>query len=132
MFATTQTPATNFAFPDICNTVVGPAVSPIPYPNIALSAAAVPTVFNQFISVMNVHNMLTRGTISSGDNAGVLMGCASALVMGPHSTLLGSIKVFSSVAPATKMLAVTGANGVVPNMVGTTLSPSQVTVMYLT
>jgi hypothetical protein len=131
MFVTTQTPATNFAFPDICNTTVGPAVVPLPYPNIAMSSVAVPTVYNQFVSVMNVHNQLTYGTVSLGDNSGLLLGVASGMTMGPHSTLLGSIKVFNSVAPATKMLALTGANGISPNMVGTTLSPSQVKVMVL-
>ena len=131
MFATTQSPAINFAFPDVCNTLVGPAVVPIPYPNFAFSAVAVPTVFNQFISVMNAHNQLTYGTISLGDNARLLLGVASGMVMGPHSTLLGSVKVFTSVAPATKMLALTAQNGIAPNMPGATLSPSQVKVLYL-
>jgi len=131
MFATTQTPAINFAFPDCCNTTVGVAVVPLPYPNFALSSTAVPTVYNQFISVMNAHNQLTYGTVSFGDNSGLLLGVASGLCMGPHSTLLGSVKVFTSVAPATKMLALTGANGVSPNMVGTTLSPSQCSVLII-
>ena len=100
MFATTQSPSTNFAFPDVCNTVVGPAVVPIPYPNFAFSSVAVPTVFNQFISVMNAHNQLTYGTVSMGDNSGLLLGVASGMDMGPHSTLLGSVKVFTSVAPS--------------------------------
>jgi hypothetical protein len=131
MFASTQSPAVNFAFPDCCNTTVGPAVVPLPYPNIALTSVAVPTVYNQFISVMNAHNQLTYGTVSMGDNAGLLLGVASGMTMGPHSTLLGSVKVFTGVAPATKMLAMTGANGLSPNMVGATLSPSQLSVLII-
>jgi len=128
MFATTQTTAINFAFPDTCLT----AGVPITYPNLSFTTTAVPTVYNIFISVMNAHNQLTYGTVSVGDNAGVNLGIASGMVSGPHSTLLGSVTVYTSVSPATKMLALTGQNGMSPNMVGTTLSPSQCTVMYLT
>ncbi len=130
MFANTQMPAINLGFPDVCKTPVGPVVTPIPYPNIAPTATAIPNVINQFIMCMPIHNLLTKVPLSSGDEAGVLLGVASSLIKGPVQHLMGSVKVFRSVMPATKMLSPTGHNGVSLNIPGLTLSPSQPKVLY--
>ncbi len=131
MFANTQASAMHMAMPDVCNTPVGTAVVPTPYPNIAMTSTAIPTIYNMYIQAMPDHNLLTEVPISSGDEAGVSLGVASGLIIGPVSHLLGSTKVFKSGAPATMMLCTTGQNGASPNAVGMTLSPSQVKVMIL-
>lgn len=130
-FANTQGGAITVGFPDVCKTPVGPAVVPIPYPNIAPSSTAIPNIFNQFIMAMPVHNLMTKVPLSSGDEPGVLLGVASQLVMGPVQHLIGSFKVFRSVMPATMMLSPSGHNGFSPNIPGLTLTPSQLKVIYL-
>ena len=132
MFARSQgpIPGQNFAFPDVCLT---PALVPVPtpYPNIALTSTSVPTIFNQFIMGMPVHNLMTTGTVSLGDMAGVVGGVASGMVAGPSRHMMGSKKVFRGPAPATRMLDVTMQNGLSPNAIGAALSPSQIKVMHL-
>ena len=81
---------------------------------------------------MPIHNLMTMAYISNGDNPGVLGGVASGMVMGPERHILGSFKVFSTAFPVVKMLMPTEQNGPMGNMVGATLSPSQLKVMVLT
>ncbi|GHA21032.1 type VI secretion protein [Arenicella chitinivorans] len=132
MFQNTFFPAIHFAFPDVCNTPTPAGPVPIPYPNIALTSTSIPTVFNQFIQAMPIHNLMTMAYISNGDNPGVLGGVASGMVMGPERHILGSFKVFATAFPVVKMLMPTEQNGPMGNMVGATLSPSQLKVMVLT
>ncbi|WP_018693805.1 DUF4150 domain-containing protein [Algicola sagamiensis] len=131
MFANTQMTAINMALPDVCKTLVGIAVVPIPYPNIAMTSTAIPNIFNQFTMAMPDHNQMTIVPMSNGNEAGVLLGLVSNLIIGPCMHLLGSFTVFKSVMPATKMLALTGQNGILVNIPGTTLSPCQVKVIIL-
>ncbi|MCW4628479.1 DUF4150 domain-containing protein [Marinomonas rhodophyticola] len=131
MFANTQMPAMNFAFPDVCKTIVGLAVVPIPYPNISMTTMAIPNVPNIFIMAMPNHNLMTMVPMSNGDEAGIAMGVVSSLIMDPTRHLFGSVKVFTSIMPATKMLSPTGQNGMVPNAVGMTLTPCQPKVLIM-
>jgi len=131
MFANTQMTAIDLGFPDVCKTIVGPAVVPIPYPNIATTSTAIPNIFNLFTVAMPDHNLMTTVPLSNGDEAGVAMGVVSNMIIGPVRHLFGSVKVFKSVMPATKMLSPTGQNGMALNVPGMTLSPCQVKVMIL-
>lgn len=124
-------PGFNFAFPDVCNTIVGPAVVPIPYPNFAMRATSIPTQYSCYTMVMPNHNLLTQQAITIGDNVGVSLGVASGMVMGPSQNYTCSVKVIQGVSPVTRMLDVSGHNGVSPNMVGASLCPTQPTVMVL-
>ncbi len=132
MFANTQLSAMSLGFPDACKTPTPAGPIPIPYPNIATSIMAIPNIFNQFITAMPIHNLLTTVPITNGDEAGVAGGVVSQVFINPARHLLGSFKVFNSCAPATKMLSPTGQNGTANNVPGVTLSPSQVKVMVLT
>ena len=123
-------PGMDFAFPDVCLTPVVVPV-PIPYPNIALSSAAVPTVTNMFIMGMPAQNLMTMGATSLGDMAGVAGGVASGMIAGPSRHVMGSSKYFISAAPATRMLDPTAQNGMAPNAVGVALSPSQIKMLCL-
>ncbi len=129
MFANTNLGVMNLGFPDVCLTPVGPVVVPIPYPNIALSVTHVPSVFNVIIGGGLAENLLTSGTISNGDNAGVAMGVASGLVMGPDRAMLGSFKTLIGGAFATRLTSVTMQNST--NSVGVSVTPSQFKVLLL-
>ncbi|WDE08066.1 DUF4150 domain-containing protein [Thalassomonas viridans] len=131
MFANTQMMAIDLGFPDVCKTIVGPAVVPIPYPNIGMTSTAIPNIFNMFTVAMPDHNLMTTVPLSNGDEAGIAMGVVSNMIIGPVRHLFGSVKVFKSVMPATKMLSPTGQNGMALNVPGMTLSPCQVKVMIL-
>jgi hypothetical protein len=106
-------------------------VVPIPYPNIGVTTTAIPNIFNMFTMAMPCHNLMTTVPLTNGDQAGILLGAVSNLIMGPCKHLIGSFKVFKAVMPATKMLSPTGQNGAAPNIPGLTLSPCQVKVLIL-
>ena len=133
MFANCQLPAVNFAFPDVCNTPTPVGPIPIPYPNIALTTMAIPptAALKVLISAMPAHNLMTTVPMSNGDNAGVALGIASGMVMGPCRHTMGSTNVLYGGMPATKMTSMSGQNGMSMNIPGMTLTPSQVKVMLL-
>lgn len=119
MFATTQFTAMSLAFPDVCKTPV-----PVPFPNLAQSVTHIPNNFNQFYCAGSVHNLLTPGTISNGDEAGALMGVLSNLIISMNRYLLGSFKLFNGTALAARTTSMTLQNGPLPNAVGATVVPS--------
>lgn len=122
MFASTQLVAVNFGFPDVCKVVIGPAVIPLPFPNFAMAITHIPNVFKYFMTAAPVHNLLTSGTTSNGDEGGAAMGVISNMVIGPSRYLLGSFKVFHGVAPAARHTSLTLNNGM--NAPGCVLVPS--------
>ena len=132
MFQNTFFPAIHFAFPDVCKTPLPVVPLPVPYPNIAITSTSIPSVFNQFIQAMPLHNLMTVAFISNGDNLGVAGGVVSQTFMGPERHILGSLKVFASAMPVVKMLSPTEQNGPAGNMIGVTITPSQIKVMILT
>ncbi|MEW5721786.1 MAG: DUF4150 domain-containing protein [Thermodesulfobacteriota bacterium] len=131
MFANTQMGGMDIAFPDVCKTPspVGPI--PIPYPNLSTNMTAVPPCLKVLFGGTPAHNLLTMGTISNGDNAGVALGVASGMVMGPDRKLTCSLAVLVGGIPATKMTSLTGQNGMSLNVPGASLVPSQVKVLLL-
>jgi hypothetical protein len=134
MFANCQLGGVNFGFPDVCLTPAPPAPPiPIPYPNFSMGLTANPGTACKkvFLTCMPAHNMMTMGTVSMGDNAGVAMGVASGMVMGPHRHMLGSFGTFFEAMPATKMTSMSGHNGASLNIPGMTIAPAQVKVLVL-
>jgi hypothetical protein len=124
-------PGMQFGFPDVCKTPVGPVPVPLPYPNIALTPMAIPTQFTVFTMCMPSHNMTTMVELTEGDEPGILMGLISQLDMGTAMCEMGSENVFLGGPPATKLTSPTGQNGILPNTVGITLTPSQTVFMAL-
>jgi hypothetical protein len=124
-------PGMDFGFPDVCNTPLGPVVTPIPYPNFTLAVTAIPTQFKVLTMCMPAHNMTAMKLPSIGDNAGLLLGVGSGLVMGPQRHLFGSTNLFIGGPPTTKLLSPGGHNGMSPNIPGLTIAPSQIKVMSL-
>jgi hypothetical protein len=129
MFVNTNLGVFNFAFPDVCFVPVLGVPTPTPFPNIALSFADIPAQFEVIIGGGLAENLVTIGAMSNGDQVGALGGVVSHLIMGQFRALLGSVKVFMGCIPCTHMLGIVGQNGLLPNMVGVSLSPAQVTVM---
>jgi hypothetical protein len=131
MFANTNLGVMNLAFPDVCLTPspIGPL--PIPYPNIALSFAHVPSQFCVMIDCGLAENLLTEGTISMGDEPGVGGGILSGIFMGPDRALLGSFKVLMGGMFGTRLTSLTGQNGFIPNAPGMSLTPAQFRVLLL-
>lgn len=131
MFLETQMGGMSMAFPDVCRTPVGPVPVPIPYPNMSMGLTSIPVCLTTFVGAMPAHNIATITPMSLGDFGGVLGGMVSQMLMGPERTIVGSVKVFLQAMPAKRLLSVTGQNGMMPNMVGTTIVPSQVQVLVL-
>ena len=129
MFANTNLGVMNFAFPDVCLTPTPVGPIPIPYPNIAISATHIPSVFNVILGGGLAENLLTAGTVSNGDNAGVAMGVASGMVMGPDRPMLGSFKTMIGPMFATRLTTVNIQNST--NAPGISLTPSQFKVLIL-
>ena len=131
MFANCSMPGMDIAFPDVCKTPVGPAIVPIPYPNISMKAMALPPTasMKHLIMFMPSHHVGTTVPTTMGDNAGVLGGVASQIMMGPSRNTKSSMKVITGGMPATRMLDTTMQN--LTNTSGMTLVPGQFKVLYL-
>jgi len=123
MFLNCQKGGQNFAFPDVCKTPVGPSEVPIPYPNTALGATANPgtAVLKVLISGTPAHKLGTIIPLSNGDNAGVLGGVVSNMMMGPRRNIKGDFAVLIGGKPATRMGDPTAQNGSSPNAMGMSL-----------
>lgn len=133
MFQSTMGGGMSLGFPDVCLTPTPAGPIPIPYPNMATGATANPmtTALTVLTDCMPSLNQMSQTMISMGDNAGVNMGVASGLVMGPQEFILGSFTVLKEGAPAQRMTSITGHNGLSMNAPGISLVPSQVTVLVL-
>lgn len=123
-------PGMGIAFPDVCNTPVGPAVVPIPYPNIVGHATAIPDQFNFMIMGFPVHNMAAMFPMSQGDEIAVLGGEMSGTVMGPGS-YIGTIadQLLVGGMPAVTVACPIMGNGI--NAFGVSMTPTQVIVDVL-
>jgi hypothetical protein len=129
MFANTQMMGMDIGFPDVCLTPVGPAVAPIPYPNIAMGPMGAPAAYNVLFMSTPAHNLSTMVPMTNGDNAGVATGVASGTVMGPSRHLTAAFTVLVGGLPATRMTSMSLQNST--NCPGVRLVPSQIKVLLL-
>lgn len=132
MFALTLGSGVDFAFPDVCLTPIVVPV-PIPYPNISESITTQPAADNITIDCMPVINLMSIGLVSEGDEPGVEMGVVSHMESGMTDYTLGCVTIFMDAAPCQRLTSLTRQNCLVelPNAVGMTIAPSQVTVLTL-
>ncbi len=131
MFANTTLGVFNFAFPDVCKVPILGVPVPLPFPNIALSTMDIPSQFQVIIGGGLAENLATVGAMSLGDTPGLEGGIISQLFMGPFRGLLGSFNVFMGGIPATRLTSLFGQNGLLPNALGASLTPSQIVVLLL-
>lgn len=130
MFANTQLGGLDTGLPDVCLTPAAAGVPvPIPYPNLANGPMGVPAAYSVLISCAPAHNLSTSVPLTNGDNAGVNMGVASGMVMGPSRHLTGAFTCLIGGAPASRMTSVSLQNST--NCPGARVMPSQVTVLIL-
>jgi carboxyl-terminal processing protease len=115
----------NLGFPDVCNTIVGPATVPIPYPNIAMNAQATPFSPNVKITMMNALNLGSKIPMTSGDEAGT----AHPMIKQAGAYTMGNPIVSVNNLPAINLTCPTTGNNM-NNAVGAVLVPSAVNVFY--
>jgi len=129
MFANTQMMGMDLGFPDVCLTPAAPAPVPIPYPNMSTGPMGVPAAYKVLLAYAPAHNIGTTIPMTNGDNAGVCLGVASGLVMGPQRTMLCSFTALMGGLPASRMTSVGIQNNT--NCPGSRLVPSQPKVVIL-
>ncbi len=129
MFANTQMMGMDMGFPDVCLTPAGPAVVPVPYPNIATGPMGTPAAYNVLIGLAPAHTLATVVPLTNGDNAGIATGVASGTVMGPSRHLTGAFTVLVKGMPLTRMTSMSLQNST--NCPGMRIVPSQVKVLVL-
>lgn len=127
MFANTQMMGIDIGFPDVCLTP--PVAVPIPYPNIALGPMAVAFYPKVLYFCMPAHNMASTIVMTNGDNAGLMLGVASGLVMGPARHLTAAFTILVGGLPTTRMTSIALQN--LTNCPGVRLVPSQIKVLLL-
>ena len=111
----------SIAMPDVCKTP--PFAIPVPFPNIANNALAVPTYFTIMINGLPELNITGMYALTSGDEGGPLGGVASMTIVGMGRAVMGSTFYFVGGAPSWRLLAPTIQNMV--NAPGTSMVPSQ-------
>lgn len=132
MYALTMGGGTCMGTPDICNTYVGTASSPITYVNLSYgtlaNAALCATVVN--IEACPALMLESEITLSTGNESGTLGGIISGEFIGPTTFYSGSTTTFFEGGVALPMgTSITGQNGTITNITGSITSPSQTTVM---
>jgi carboxyl-terminal processing protease len=115
----------NLGFPDVCNTVVGPATAPVPYPNVAMHAQATPfsTIVN--VSMMGALNLSSKIPMTMGDEAGT----AHPTIKGAGAFTAGNTVVFVEKQPAINLTCPTTGNSM-NNGLGAVLVPATTNVFF--
>jgi hypothetical protein len=129
MFANCQAGGMSTAFPDVCKTPAGPVVVPIPYPNMALLPMSVGFCPTILFGGAPAHNLTSIVPLTMGDDAGVLGGILSGIIMGPSTCMDGAFTVLLDGAPATRLTSSTLQNEI--NAPGICAVPSQTEVLLL-
>ena len=128
MFANAQFMGMDLAFPDTCVTPATPPV-PVTYPNVALGPMGLGAYPKVLFQCAPAHNMATSVPLTNGDNTGVMLGVASATVMGPSRHLTGAFSVLVGGMPATRLTSISLQNST--NAPGARVVPSQTKVLLL-
>lgn len=109
---------------DVCKTPAPPLpFIPVPYPNMGMRSTAIPTQFTVMILAQPMHTIATMVPTTLGDQAGSLGGVASSTFMGPSQHSKGSLAMFCSGQPVTRLSDPTMQN--TNNAPGMTVAPGQ-------
>lgn len=114
----------NLGFPDICVTPVGPVPVPIPYPNIAMSATAMPFAETVFLSFVPALMEISEIPMTLGDQAGT-----ESPNSGPGRYTMGNPMVLIEEMPGINLLCPTTGNDFI-NPIGVVIVPSITTVFF--
>ena len=83
----------NQAFPDVCKTPAAPSPVPIPYPNIAMSSDAADTASSVEADGNPIMISTSKYAMSTGDEAGSLLGVVSNKIKGSANPQMWSFDV---------------------------------------
>jgi carboxyl-terminal processing protease len=114
----------NQGFPDVCLTPMGPVTVPVPYPNMAMHATAVPFAEDVLVSFVPALNMAAEIPMTLGDEAGV-----ASPNSGPGRFTMGNEVVMVNGVPAVNLTCPTTGNDMI-NAVGAVLVPSVTNVFF--
>jgi hypothetical protein len=89
----------------------------------------VPAAYKVFYGGTPAHNLSTVIPLSNGDNAGVAMGVASGVVMGPTRHVLAAFTCLAGGLPTTRLTSASIQNST--NAPGMAVAPAQVRVLVL-
>jgi hypothetical protein len=100
----------NATVPDMCNTPTPAGPVPTPYPNIAETSMADPggLVAEVLVAAMPAMNMMSKVTMSNGDEAGTTGGVICGRIDGEMTFLDGSVSVMVGGKPAVRVTCLTG------------------------
>lgn len=124
MFTNNNLTVLNFSPIDVIISVVG---VPVPLVNLAFSATHIPAQFKVIIGCGLAENVMTQGTVSVGDQAG--LGVASGINSGPDRAITFSLNFFIGGMPSTKLTTLNIQN--LTNTVGLSCTPGQIRVLSL-
>lgn len=112
---------------DVCKTQAGPAVVPVPYPNLAQMTMADSGTLAKKVKIAGAKAAIlkTKTKMSNGDEAGALGGVISGKNMGECGFLKGSLKVKIEGNPSVRQGDTTKHNGQPNNTVGTATMAGQ-------
>ncbi|WP_437900734.1 S41 family peptidase [Sorangium sp. So ce124] len=99
----------NAGFPDVCATP--PVGAPIPYPNMAMNATAVPFPVKVFFSFVNALNMGSMMPTTLGDQAGTM-----SPFMGPGRFTMGNPKIILEGLPGINLTCPATGNNMVAGL----------------
>jgi len=117
-------------FPDVCKTQVGPAVVPLPYPNIGQLPTGVSTTTKVLVANMPALTQGSKLPMSQGDEAGAEGGVVSGMIMGEIDFRTASSKVSFQGQKVIVLTAMTSHNGSSANFpAGVLMTPSQTKVL---
>jgi carboxyl-terminal processing protease len=123
--ASNRSSGINIGFPDVCLTPAGPAVVPIPYPNLGMHAMAAPFAATVVVTGMNALNQGSMIPMTTGDEGGV----AHPTIKGPGMFTMGNPVVSVEGLPAINLLCPTTGNNMNDGL-GAVLVPDAVNVFY--
>jgi carboxyl-terminal processing protease len=115
----------NIGFPDVCLTPIAGVPVPIPYPNFAAHAMAVPFAVTVTVTGMNALNQGSLIPMTSGDEPGV----AHPTIKGTGAFTMGNPIVFIEGLPGINLLCPTTGNNMNDGL-GAVLVPDAVNVFY--
>lgn len=126
MYVVTMESGTTFAMPDVCKTQMGPAVVPIPYPNMAEMMMGDPPADTVLVSGVPPLTKMSKIPMSEGDDAGTDGGLVSETFIQEVAFETCSMSVTFQGKPAVCLMDAVTANKM--NAEGMVDSPSQVLV----
>ena len=97
---------------DICKTPVPPAVVPLPYPNVSMTATPGPGYTSKtFVTGTPMYTKNSKTALSNGDQPGVAMGIISSKIMGMAEVIMCSNDVKAESGGVVRTLDTTVGNG---------------------